>query len=181
MVHRYGKKASNQALSAFDKRKVSRISTSGSNSPLLSRGDNPDEEKLNTTQQTMNLLIENGANVNAKDKYNLTALHHAAIRGNETAIECLLEAKDIEEEPKDVQDSTPLHLAATYNNYNVANLLLRKKANPRSFDKDHRTPLHEACLEGHFSIARLILTESEREFGQEYVSNVSKSQREGLK
>lgn len=169
---RYGKKASNQALSAFDKRKVSRISTSGSNSPLLSRGDNPDEEKLNTTQQTMNLLIENGANVNAKDKYNLTALHHAAIRGNETAIECLLEAKDIEEEPKDVQDSTPLHLAATYNNYNVANLLLRKKANPRSFDKDHRTPLHEACLEGHFSIARLILTESEREFGQEYVSNI---------
>ncbi|TRY67514.1 hypothetical protein TCAL_06427 [Tigriopus californicus] len=168
---RYAKKASNQALSAFDNRKVSVISTSGSSSPLLSR-DNPDGEKLNTTEQTVNLLIENGANVNAVDKYKLTALHHAAIRGNETAIQCLLEAKDIEREPRDIQDSTPLHLAATYNNYNVAQLLLRKKANPRSYDKDRRTPLHEACLEGHFSIARLILNESEREFGQNYVSNI---------
>ena len=46
----------------------------------------------------MNFLIEEGASVNAKDKYELTALHHAAMRGNVSAIKRLLEDDGIEKE-----------------------------------------------------------------------------------
>lgn len=53
--------------------------------------------------QVMLALINHGANVNAKDKYSLSALHHAAMRGNLVAIRCLLETKGIEKEPRDVQ------------------------------------------------------------------------------
>ena len=54
----------------------------------------------------MNFLIEEGASVNAKDKYELTALHHAAMRGNVSAIKRLLEDDGIEKEvfvPKTVR------------------------------------------------------------------------------
>ena len=43
-------------------------------------------------------LIENGSYLNAKDKYGLTALHHAAIRGNRNAIIKLLAVPGVEKE-----------------------------------------------------------------------------------
>ena len=46
----------------------------------------------------MKLLISRGAAVNAKDKYKLSALHHAAIRGNESAIKALLSEESIDKE-----------------------------------------------------------------------------------
>lgn len=76
-------------------------------------------------------------------------------------------------QPKDVQDSTPLHLAATYNHFSIAKLLLEEGANPRSYDNDLRTPLHEACLEGNAGIAKLLLAEGEAKFGEEYAKEAS--------
>ena len=122
-------------------------------------------------------LINAGANVNAKDKYLLSALHHAAMRGNLVATKRLLETRGIEKEPRDVQDSTPLHLAATYNHYHVAKLLLHHgQANPRCKDSDLRTPLQEACLEGNVEIAELLLREGEKRFGQGYVKEMLQDQ-----
>ncbi len=43
-------------------------------------------------------LIDHGAFVNATDKYELTALHHAAIRGNLNAVKKLLAAPGIDKE-----------------------------------------------------------------------------------
>ena len=43
----------------------------------------------------MNYLISKGAKINATDKYDLSALHHAAMRGNVSAIKILLEADRI--------------------------------------------------------------------------------------
>ena len=48
----------------------------------------------------MKLLISRGAAVNAKDKYKLSALHHAAIRGNESAIKALLSEESIDKEAR---------------------------------------------------------------------------------
>lgn len=43
-------------------------------------------------------MIIEGANVNAKDKYKLTALHHAALRGNTSAAKRLLGSDGIDKE-----------------------------------------------------------------------------------
>ena len=66
-------------------------------------------------------LIENGADINAQDKYGMSPLHHTAIRGNQEALKVLLKSPGIVQEPRDAQGSTPLHLAATYNQPEVLN------------------------------------------------------------
>ena len=69
----------------------------------------------------------------------MTPLHHTAIRGNQQALEKLLSTPGIIKEPRDFQDSTPLHLASTYNHPNVAMTLLKDgDANPRALDNDLR-------------------------------------------
>ncbi len=72
-----------------------------------------------------------------------------------------------------MQESTPLHIAATYNHFEVARVLLEEGANPRSVDGDRRTPLHEACLEGNDKIVGLLLQEGKDRFGDEYATAVS--------
>lgn len=120
----------------------------------------------------MEYLISNGANINAKDKYELSGLHHAAMRGNVNAIKKLLKVDGIEKEPRDVAASTPLHLAATYNHIEVAKVLLEEGANPRCQDNDQRTPLHEACLEGNLEIVVLLLKEGTKRFKEGYTRSV---------
>ena len=104
--------------------------------------DNPNEEiksllkviKLveGKVDEVVDYLIDNGADINAQDKYGMTALHHTAIRGNRKALQRLLNSPGIIQEPRDSQDSTPLHLAATYNQPNIARILLNEgNANPR--------------------------------------------------
>ena len=84
-------------------------------------------------------MISNGADINAEDKYEMTPLHHSAIRGNQQALERLLRTPGIIKEPRDCQQSTPLHLASTYNHPNVAMILLKHgDANPRALDNDLR-------------------------------------------
>ena len=69
----------------------------------------------------------------------MTPLHHTAIRGNQQALEKLLNSPGIVPEPKDCQGSTPLHLASTYNHPNVALTLLKNgNTNLRALDNDFR-------------------------------------------
>ena len=56
------------------------------------------EELSDLTDAVLIFLIDHGADVNARDKYKLTALHHAAIRGNKSAAERLLNTPGIEKE-----------------------------------------------------------------------------------
>ena len=62
----------------------------------------------------MECLLDQGADVNACDIYGLTALHFCGIRGNLTACQKLFSSADIVKKPLDLQNCTPLHLAATY-------------------------------------------------------------------
>ena len=71
-------------------------------------------------------------------------------------------------QPKDVQESTPLHLAATYDHLEIAEVLLDEGADPCSVSNDGTTPLHEACLEGNTAIVSVLLEKSEDKFGREY-------------
>uniref|UniRef100_A0A0K2TKJ7 Transient receptor potential cation channel subfamily A member 1 homolog [Aplysia californica] n=1 Tax=Lepeophtheirus salmonis TaxID=72036 RepID=A0A0K2TKJ7_LEPSM len=129
-------------------------------------------EKVINVGETVALLINYYADVNAQDRYNLTALHHAAIRGNNDAASVLLSTSGIEKEPRDLQGSTPLHLASTYNRLDTVKLLLANKANPKCIDIDERTPLHEACQEGNVEVVNAIISESEANFSTDFVKEL---------
>lgn len=134
----------------------------------------------NKVDEVVDYLIENGADINAQDKYGMTALHHTAIRGNRKALQRLLSTPGIIKEPRDAQESTPLHLAATYNQPNIAKILLNEgNANPRAFDNDLRTPLHEACQEGNTLVAITLLEGAQDKFGPAFVKTMVHERDEG--
>ena len=71
------------------------------------------KEAESNVDAVVQYLVENGADLNAPDKYGMAPLHHSAMRGNKKAMQRLLNSPGIVLEPRDAQNSTPLHLAAT--------------------------------------------------------------------
>ena len=56
----------------------------------------------------MSILIENGSNVNQRDKLGATALHRAASQGHMQSITFLLQCNMCEVDPTDIEGNTPL-------------------------------------------------------------------------
>ena len=87
-------------------------------------------------------LVEQGADINARDNYKRTALHNQAIswHGN---IELLLElSADIE--ALDYQKETPLFAAAAFFKPNAVRTLVAKGANISAVNRMNQTPLDKA-------------------------------------
>ena len=99
------------------------------------------------------VLIENGANVNSKDRDGWTPLHFAAWKDSEEAAKLLLNAK-AEVDLEDGIGRPPLHFAAWYGSPKVAKLLLRSGANVSGEHYDW-TPLHYAGKDNHYLIIGL--------------------------
>ena len=78
-----------------------------------------DAEKRSLKNE-LTAIIDRGANVNARDKNDITPLGHAVLSGNETAVECLLERgadPNVEvwnNEPDNGSDSDPDPNKRTY-------------------------------------------------------------------
>jgi ankyrin repeat protein len=91
------------------------------------------------------LLIERGADIEAKDKDGQTVLHVAA-RGD-YAITALLLEHGADVNATDVHGITPLHTAILENNDdNIVKLLIAQGAVVNARDEDGYTPLHVASL-----------------------------------
>ncbi|XP_066911304.1 transient receptor potential cation channel subfamily A member 1 homolog isoform X2 [Clytia hemisphaerica] len=110
-------------------------------------------------------LLEQKANVNAKDYYGSTPLHFASMRGNVTAARHLLNVKTIDIEAKDRTQMTALHSAASNGSYEVCDLLLQHGADIRCRDEEDMTPLHFASMEGHVDIVELLFDVGEKQGG----------------
>ena len=94
----------------------------------------------------------------------------------------LLKSPGIIMEPTDAQGSTPLHLAATYNQPEIAKTLLTDgNATPAARDEDQRNPLHEACQEGSTEVAKVLLEEAHKKFGQGGIQKPCRQRRGFLK
>lgn len=93
----------------------------------------------------LKVLAAHGADVDAVDSGNYTALHHAAMLGKSGSIDALVEAgADVEATNPD-NGCTALHWAAKKGHCEAMITLLRHGADVDAADYDGRTPLHRAC------------------------------------
>jgi len=126
-----------------------------------------DELPAEESMSCLHLLVEHGAQLNAKDAMGLTPLHHACTRGNTSVVRELVNCEGIGLEITDNQGMSPLHLACLYGHLKIVSILVDNGANLRCKDKDATTPLHLVCAEGTLDIAKLLLEKSDLEW-EEY-------------
>jgi ankyrin repeat protein len=103
------------------------------------------------------LLVDRGADINAKSEYDETALTLAAWGGSKDVTQLLLDqGADIEATEKD-DGYTALHGAVDLGHEEVARLLLEHGSNVARNDKRGRTPLQIARANDNLALESLLL------------------------
>lgn len=107
----------------------------------------------------VSLLLEHGAQADARDSRWFTPLHYAAAVGSRAVVAVLLgHSRDVDHSPKDRMGRTPLTLAAANGHVAVVRFLTenyRVRLNAR--DRFGNTALHWAAANGHVECVRLLV------------------------
>lgn len=101
------------------------------------------------------LLIENGAEISAKDRWGNTALSDAYDNNKVDVVE-LLKRHGADDGDDDVEDLEMLHFCAV-GDVNAVRNALTGGADVSYVDYDKRSALHVACSEGHAEVAEVLL------------------------
>ncbi|XP_055308870.1 ankyrin repeat, PH and SEC7 domain containing protein secG-like [Sitodiplosis mosellana] len=110
-------------------------------------------------QETVDLLIEKGANVSAINKNHRRPLHQAASKGDVKIVQSLMK-KYVDVNAKDYKKQTPLHLAASSGHKDVADELLKNKTTDiEAVDNDGKTPLYLAAESGQTDMVKFLVRE----------------------
>jgi len=116
------------------------------NTPLISAC-------LNRQVEVANFLIDKGADVKARGRFNFTTLAWASrVHDQDTAI-----IRRLIDEGADVNAQSPLHWAALEGCYQVAKLLIDNGANVNAVGNNGVTPLHRAAQGGYLDVAKLLI------------------------
>ncbi|KAF3917721.1 Ankyrin-1 [Dactylellina cionopaga] len=106
------------------------------------------------------VLVDWGANINARKKHNEnTPLHIAAIKGY-TGVVLKLHSKGADTAVRNRTGSTPLHEAAKAGHVSIVKILLKEQKDRDTVDlqnKEGRTALHEAVENGHLEVVKVLL------------------------
>ncbi|CEO94315.1 Ankyrin repeat domain-containing protein [Plasmodiophora brassicae] len=95
------------------------------------------------------VLIEYGADTNARDMHDQTPLHRAAKTGSEEVATLLLRERSTEVNARDRNGQTALHLACREGNRIVGLLFDVDNIDLMAVDKHNKTPMQLAKLYGH--------------------------------
>jgi ankyrin repeat protein len=101
------------------------------------------------------LLLEHGADVNARTNVGWTSLRVAASNGRVEVARVLLE-HGANVGAEDDEGRTPLHIAAEHKKVEVARVLLEHGANVGAEDNEGKTAFQIASAEGHDEIMKLL-------------------------
>lgn len=102
-------------------------------------------------------LLDNKAEIDARDRNGYTALHRAADAGHKTMVELLLD-RGANVNPAPERDNQPLHLATRKGYRSIVEVLLARKAEINARGESGRTPLHLAVWRPpHVAIAKALL------------------------
>ncbi|MFZ2959136.1 MAG: ankyrin repeat domain-containing protein [Candidatus Ozemobacteraceae bacterium] len=104
----------------------------------------------------IDLLLERGAEVDARNAVGATPLHLASLRGNASAAARLIKA-GAGLAATDSTGLTPLHMAALYGSDRTIDLLLSKESPLEALDNEGQTPLHIAVRHGNLAAADRLL------------------------
>jgi len=102
------------------------------------------------------LLLEKGANVEARDGMGNTALMGVAFKGLSGMAKLLVEEYGADVNAQNNAGGTPLTFAATFGQYDMVQFLLSHGANPDHTDQDGHTALSLAKAKGHQQIVALL-------------------------
>ena len=101
------------------------------------------------------VLIQNGANVNVQNKYGKTAIHLANQYGHKDCIETLLRA-GADVSIQNIYGRTALHWASIKGHKDCLEVLIKNNVDVNVQDKYDTTALHYASLYGHKDCVELL-------------------------
>jgi hypothetical protein len=121
---------------------------------------NSDLFELVTTSTTsphqVEILLEEGADINALDEHQSTPLCAAVVTDLYDVVKLLI-AKGSHIEARDDEGKTPLHWAAIEGHCSVGQLLIAAKADVNVSDPQGETPLHYAVNQSRKEFVRLLM------------------------
>lgn len=102
------------------------------------------------------ILLESGADINAKTKFGKTPLSASVTYSHREIVELLLD-NGADLNSVDKHGYTSLHIAAYQNKKDIAKILINRGANIDIKDKDGQTPLHYAAIINSKDMIMLLL------------------------
>jgi ankyrin repeat protein len=116
---------------------------------------------LRNDEKIVKLVIDGGADVNAKKSNDWTPLLLAAKLGNLEVVNALLgKGANVDDKTSSKYQFTPLHLAARNGHNEVIEALLDKNANINARTEFEFTPLHLAADNGHLDAVQALLKDN---------------------
>ncbi|KAF5540016.1 ankyrin repeat domain-containing protein [Fusarium mexicanum] len=110
--------------------------------------------------QVLELLLENGADVNTSDVHGYTPLHTASTGGFIDIVEILIR-KSADLSAKTVAGQTPLQSSSASGQSRVTQYLIQHGADVGSKDNCGRNALHHACWSGDLEAVNLMIASSQ--------------------
>ena len=102
------------------------------------------------------LLLEHGANADARDDDNCTPLHWASQQGHSEVVLVLVE-HGVDADARDDNNRTPLHWASQLGHSEVVSVLVEHGIDINARDHSNWTPLHGASQNGHWGVVQFLL------------------------